>query len=102
MAASDSRPADALDTETTFLESLSRRSWWSGPLLVRPTPIWPTFPIAHQFGEATDLLEQAPVPPGSALDGVLQALAPLAARVPSTPKPLQNAKYDRLILLRHG
>ena len=36
-----------------------------------------------------------------ALETVLQALAPWLAS-PDHPKALQNAKYDRLILLRHG
>jgi DNA polymerase-1 len=51
---------------------------------------------------AADLLSEPPAaPPQLPLDHVLTGLAPWLAS-PQHPKTLQNAKYDRLILLRHG
>jgi DNA polymerase-1 len=51
---------------------------------------------------AADLLSEPPAaPPQLLLDHVLTGLAPWLAS-PQHPKTLQNAKYDRLILLRHG
>jgi DNA polymerase-1 len=51
---------------------------------------------------AEDLLsEPPPAPPQLPLAAVLTALAPWLASS-AHPKTLQNAKYDRLILLRHG
>jgi DNA polymerase-1 len=47
------------------------------------------------------LSEPPPAPNQLPLDQVLAALAPWLAS-PQHPKTLQNAKYDRLILLRHG
>ncbi len=102
MAASDPARPIALDTETTSLNPFQAElvgvglCWGEGPADLA------YIPIAHQFGEATDLLEQAPVPPRQLpLDGVLMALAPWLESA-QHPKTLQNAKYDRLILLRHG
>ncbi len=59
-------------------------------------------PIAHQPPAGDDLLTPAEgalrqLP----LDQVLTALAPWLASA-EHPKTLQNAKYDRLVLLRHG
>ena len=51
---------------------------------------------------AADLLTAAPAaPPQLPLAAVVSALAPWLTS-PDHPKSLQNAKYDRLILLRHG
>jgi len=59
-------------------------------------------PIGHQPPMAADLLSEPPAaPPQLPLDHVLTGLAPWLAS-PQHPKTLQNAKYDRLILLRHG
>ncbi|MFM9103110.1 MAG: DNA polymerase, partial [Cyanobium sp.] len=59
-------------------------------------------PIGHQPPMAADLLSEPPAAPHQLpLDQVLTALAPWLAS-PQHPKTLQNAKYDRLILLRHG
>ena len=52
--------------------------------------------------ETTDLLSAAPSAPAQLpLAVVVEALAPWLTS-PDHPKSLQNAKYDRLILLRHG
>jgi DNA polymerase-1 len=92
----------ALDTETTSLNPFQAElvglglAWGSGPAELA------YIPIAHQGAPASDLLSDAATPPLQLpLDQVLGALAPwLASR--AHPKTLQNAKYDRLILMRHG
>jgi len=92
----------ALDTETTSLNPFQAElvglglAWGSGPAELA------YIPIAHQGSPASDLLSDAATPPLQLpLDQVLGALAPwLASR--AHPKTLQNAKYDRLILMRHG
>ena len=92
----------ALDTETTSLNPFHAElvglglAWGSGPAELA------YIPIAHQGAPATDLLSDAATAPQQLpLDQVLGALAPwLASR--THPKTLQNAKYDRLILMRHG
>jgi len=92
----------ALDTETTSLNPFRAElvgvglAWGTGPAeLVY-------IPIAHQGAAASDLLSDA-APPSLQLplDQVLGALAPWLASK-AHPKTLQNAKYDRLILMRHG
>jgi DNA polymerase I len=92
----------ALDTETTSLNPFRAElvglglAWGSGPGELA------YIPIAHQGAPASDLLSDAAPPPLQLpLHEVLGALAPwLASR--AHPKTLQNAKYDRLILMRHG
>jgi DNA polymerase-1 len=92
----------ALDTETTSLNPFHAElvglglAWGSGPAELA------YIPIAHQGAPATDLLsDAAKAPQQLPLDQVLGALAPwLSSR--THPKTLQNAKYDRLILMRHG
>jgi len=92
----------ALDTETTSLNPFRAElvglglAWGSGPGELA------YIPIAHQGAPASDLLSEAATPPLQLpLHEVLGALAPwLASR--AHPKTLQNAKYDRLILMRHG
>ncbi|MEB3265373.1 MAG: DNA polymerase I [Cyanobacteriota bacterium] len=79
----------ALDTETTDLNPFQAElvglglAWGEGPAEVA------YIPMGHREGD------QLP------LDAVLTALAAWLAS-DHHPKTLQNAKYDRLILLRHG
>jgi len=107
----------ALDTETTSLNPFQAElvgvgvAWGDGPGELA------YIPIGHQLRQATaaeaDLLSELST--GSCADvqtlvgeqqqlplaAVLLALAPWLAST-THPKALQNAKYDRLILLRHG
>lgn len=99
---SDSMAPVALDTETTSLNPFRAElvgvglAWGSGPAELA------YIPIAHQEGQASDLLCDAASPERQLpLDQVLGALAPWLASK-AHPKTLQNAKYDRLILMRHG
>jgi DNA polymerase-1 len=99
---SDSMAPVALDTETTSLNPFRAElvgvglAWGSGPAEVA------YIPIAHQGALASDLLSDAAPPERQLpLDQVLGALAPWLASK-AHPKTLQNAKYDRLILMRHG
>jgi DNA polymerase-1 len=99
---SDSMAPVALDTETTSLNPFRAElvgvglAWGSGPVEVA------YIPIAHQGTQASDLLSDAAPPERQLpLDQVLGALAPWLASK-AHPKTLQNAKYDRLILMRHG
>ena len=99
---SDSMAPVALDTETTSLNPFRAElvgvglAWGSGPAEVA------YIPIAHQGTQASDLLSDAAPPERQLpLDQVLGALAPWLASK-AHPKTLQNAKYDRLILMRHG
>jgi DNA polymerase-1 len=92
----------ALDTETTSLNPFRAElvgvglAWGSGPAEVA------YIPIAHQEALTSDLLcDAAPPERQLPLDQVLGALAPWLASK-AHPKTLQNAKYDRLILMRHG
>ena len=93
LACTDPAAPVALDTETTDLDPF--RAQLVG--------------IGLAWGEATDALAYVPVghtprldqPEGLPLEPVLAALAPWLASA-DHPKTLQNAKYDRLILLRHG
>jgi DNA polymerase-1 len=99
---SDSMAPVALDTETTSLNPFRAElvgvglAWGSGPAELA------YIPIAHQGALASDLLSDASPPSLQLpLDQVLGALAPWLASK-AHPKTLQNAKYDRLILMRHG
>ncbi|MEY2644476.1 MAG: polymerase [Cyanobacteriota bacterium] len=92
----------ALDTETTALNPFQAElvgiglCWGDGPADLA------YIPIGHRPGSAAgtgDLLN--PAAAQLPLDQVLTALAPWLASA-QHPKALQNAKYDRLILLRHG
>ncbi|MCX5953475.1 MAG: DNA polymerase I [Cyanobacteria bacterium] len=92
----------ALDTETTSLNPFRAElvgvglAWGTGPAELA------YIPIAHQGAAASDLLSDATPPTLQLpLDEVLGALAPWLASK-DHPKTLQNAKYDRLILMRHG
>ncbi|MDA0717987.1 MAG: DNA polymerase I [Cyanobacteria bacterium] len=92
----------ALDTETTSLNPFRAElvgvgvAWGDGMAELA------YIPIGHHPPAAADLLSARPdAPPQLPLDAVVTALAPWLASA-SHPKALQNAKYDRLILLRHG
>ncbi len=102
MACTDPVAPVALDTETTSLNPFQAElvgigfCWGEGPADLAYVP------IGHQSPPAEDLLSPPPpVPRQLPLDGVLLALGPWLASA-DHPKALQNAKYDRLILLRHG
>ncbi|MEN9767495.1 MAG: polymerase, partial [Cyanobacteriota bacterium] len=99
MAQTDPARPIALDTETTSLNPFQAElvgvgvAWGEGPTELA------YIPIGHQSGSSGDLLN--PPPAQLPLDQVLTALAPWLSSS-QHPKTLQNAKYDRLILLRHG
>ena len=102
LAATDPAAPVALDTETTALNPFRAElvgiglAWGEGPADLA------YIPIGHQPPPAEDLLSTPPPAPEQLpLDAVLTALAPWLASA-GHPKTLQNAKYDRLILLRHG
>ncbi len=89
LASTDHAQPIALDTETTALNPFQAELVGIG-LCWGPEPADLAYiPIGHEEGD------QLP------LDQVLQALAPWLSSA-EHPKTLQNAKYDRLILLRHG
>ncbi len=102
MAATDAAHPIALDTETTDLNPFKAElvglgfCWGPGPSDLA------YLPLGHHPPMAADLLSAAPAaPPQLPLAVVVEALAPWLTS-PNHPKSLQNAKYDRLILLRHG
>jgi len=102
LAATDPTAPIALDTETTALNPFQAElvgiglAWGAGPDELA------YIPIGHLPPVAPDLLSAPPAaPPQLPLDAVLSALAPWLASA-GHPKTLQNAKYDRLVLLRHG
>ncbi|MBC1261453.1 DNA polymerase I [Synechococcus sp. BSF8S] len=90
MAASDPARPIALDTETTSLNPFQAELVGVGLCWGEGVSELAYIPIAHQ-----PAAQQLP------LDQVLAALAPWLEST-RHPKTLQNAKYDRLILLRHG
>jgi DNA polymerase-1 len=102
LAATDPAAPIALDTETTALNPFRAElvgiglAWGEGPSDLA------YIPIGHHPPAAPDLLSEPPPAPAQLpLAAVLSALAPWLASA-QHPKTLQNAKYDRLILLRHG
>ena len=109
LAATDPAAPVALDSETTSLNPFRAElvglglAWGEGPCDLA------YIPIGHRPAAApeADLLSaSAPgqLPGADAqlpLEAVLTALAPWLASA-RHPKTLQNAKYDRLILMRHG
>jgi len=102
LAATDPATPVALDTETTSLNPFKAElvgigvAWGEGPADLA------YIPIGHQPPAAADLLsEPPPAPEQLPLETVLAALTPWLSSA-AHPKTLQNAKYDRLILLRHG
>jgi len=124
-AAIDPAAPIALDTETTALNPFEAElvgiglCWGDGLGDLAYIPIAhqgsPQQPSAQQLDanraagaaqlaiEPTQPSEPSGEPPAAQLplDLVLGALAPWLAS-PEHPKTLQNAKYDRLVLLRHG
>ena len=108
LAATDPALPVALDTETTALNPFQAELVGLGLCWGEGLVDLAYIPIGHGSGEAQGLLTGlgelslteatiAQLP----LETVLQALAPWLAS-PDHPKTLQNAKYDRLVLLRHG
>ena len=102
LGCTDANAPVALDTETTDLNPFRAElvgiglAWGLGPDELA------YIPIGHRPQAAADLLSEPPPAPSQLpLEQVLTALAPWLASS-AHPKTLQNAKYDRLILLRHG
>ncbi|MFZ9607604.1 MAG: DNA polymerase I, partial [Vulcanococcus sp.] len=83
----------ALDTETTSLNPFQAELVGIGLCWGEGLSDLAYIPIGHQ----AELSDPVQLP----LDQVLAALAPWLGSA-EHPKTLQNAKYDRLILLRHG
>lgn len=111
MAATDPAQPIALDTETTSLNPFQAElvgvglCWGEGSSDLAYIPIGHLPPLPQA---GADLLTPpaAAAPPVPAvtqlpLEQVIGALAPWLESA-AHPKTLQNAKYDRLILLRHG
>ena len=84
----------ALDTETTDLNPFKAELVGIGVCWGEELNALAYIPIGHK-GSDDSRPEQLP------MEAVLMALAPWLASN-DHPKTLQNAKYDRLILLRHG
>ena len=111
MAATDPLHPIALDTETTALNPFQAElvgiglAWGPGPDELAYIPLGHTG--SEEANEPPTLLSapsapQTPAAPSQLpLAQVLTALAPWLASS-GHPKTLQNAKYDRLVLLRHG
>ena len=94
MACTDSLLPVAFDTETTDLNPFKAELVGIGVCWGEALDALAYIPIGHK-GNGDNSPEQLP------LETVLGALAPWLASS-NHPKALQNAKYDRLILLRHG
>ncbi len=105
-AATDPAHPVALDTETTALNPFRAELVGIGFCWGAAAADLAYIPIGHG-GDGQGLLAGLGEPAADAtiaqlpLATVLQALAPWLAS-PAHPKTLQNAKYDRLVLLRHG
>ncbi|MFY8149763.1 MAG: DNA polymerase I [Prochlorococcaceae cyanobacterium] len=93
LAATDPACPVALDTETTSLNPFRAELVGIGLCWGPGMDELAYIPIGHAAAP--------PVPEPLALEQVLEALAPWLANA-EHPKTLQNAKYDRLVLLRHG
>jgi DNA polymerase-1 len=94
MAATDPAQPIALDTETTSLNPFQAQLVGVGLCWGEGSGDLAYIPVGH-LPPPAPAIQQLP------LDQVLTALAPWLASA-AHPKTLQNAKYDRLILLRHG
>ena len=94
MACTDSGLPVAFDTETTDLNPFRAELVGIGICWGEALDALAYIPLGHKGSEDSSP-EQLP------LETVLTALAPWLASS-NHPKALQNAKYDRLILLRHG
>ncbi len=111
MATTDPAQPIALDTETTSLNPFQAElvgvglCWGEGSSDLAYIPIGhlPPLPQAGADLLTPPAAAAPPVPavPQLPLDQVIGALAPWLESA-AHPKTLQNAKYDRLILLRHG
>ena len=101
MACRDPLAPVAVDTETSDLNPFKAQLVGVGVCWGSGLNDLAYIPVGHTAPAATDGEAEAGVPEQLALDVVLQALAPWLASS-DHPKALQNAKYDRLILLRHG
>ena len=103
MAHAGSSPPVALDTETTSLNPFRAELVGLGFCWGAGSQDLAYIPIGHRL-EGTSQQELVPEASASSqlpLEAVLQALGPWLASA-AHPKALQNAKYDRLILMRHG
>ncbi len=102
LACTDPAAPVALDTETTSLNPFKAELVGIGLCWGEGLADLAYVPIGHHSPPAADLLSTPPPAPVQLpLDAVLLALGPWLASA-GHPKALQNAKYDRLILLRHG
>ncbi|MEA5444142.1 DNA polymerase I [Cyanobium gracile] len=102
LACTDPAAPVALDTETTSLNPFKAELVGIGVCWGEGLADLAYVPIGHHSPPAADLLSTPPPAPVQLpLDAVLLALGPWLASA-EHPKALQNAKYDRLILLRHG
>ena len=102
LAATDPASPVAFDTETTALNPFKAELVGLGFCWGEGLGDLAYVPIGHQPPMAADLLSEPPgAPEQLPLETVLAALAPWFASG-AHPKALQNAKYDRLVLLRHG
>ncbi len=102
MTCTDPAAPVALDTETTSLNPFKAELVGIGFCWGEGLADLAYVPIGHHSPPAADLLTAPPPAPVQLpLDAVLLALGPWLASA-GHPKALQNAKYDRLILLRHG
>ncbi|MEB3176889.1 MAG: DNA polymerase I, partial [Synechococcus sp.] len=101
MACRDPQAPVALDTETTDLNPFRAQlvgiglCWGSGLEDLAYIPVGHQPPAELPLEAEATALQQLP------LEAVLLQLAPWLASG-EHPKTLQNAKYDRLVLLRHG
>ena len=101
-ATTDPASPIALDTETTALNPFQAELVGIGLCWGEGLADLAYIPIGHHPPAAADLLSAPPpAPPQLPLEQVLAALAPWLAS-DKHPKTLQNAKYDRLVLMRHG
>jgi DNA polymerase-1 len=101
-ATTDPASPIALDTETTALNPFQAELVGIGFCWGEGLTDLAYIPIGHHPPAAADLLSAPPLaPPQLPLEQVLAALAPWLASA-QHPKTLQNAKYDRLVLMRHG
>ena len=106
-AATDPAHPVALDTETTALNPFRAELVGIGLCWGAGASDLAYIPIGHGSSESQGLLAGLGEAAAEAsitqlpLATVLQALATWLAS-PAHPKTLQNAKYDRLVLLRHG
>lgn len=102
LACTDPARPIALDTETTALNPFQAELVGIGLCWGEGLADLAYIPIGHHPPAAADLLSAPPpAPPQLPLEQVLAALAPWLASA-QHPKSLQNAKYDRLVLMRHG